>query len=130
LASVSASFASLPSASCRSRSASSHSPIFMWHTASPLCSSGCVSQRKRQGQDIRGSHVSTTPKACGRLQARCAAAAALTAEEGHSSGNQACQHMSVQIDSMCKGGGQSVRPQHHPMLWPGDFRICYIHQQL
>ena len=76
LASVSASFASLPSASCRSRSASSHSPIFMWHTASPLCSSGCVCQPKKQGQDIRDSHVSTTPKACGRLQARCAAAAA------------------------------------------------------
>ncbi len=53
LANVSGSFASLPRASCRSRSASSHSPIFIRHTAKPLWSGACNSNRRHASVDTR-----------------------------------------------------------------------------
>jgi hypothetical protein len=56
---VSWSLASLPSASSRSRSASSHSPIFMWHTARPLCRGACMRHTRCNTHTLWHAHIHT-----------------------------------------------------------------------
>jgi hypothetical protein len=78
LARVSGSLASLPSASNRSRSASSHSPCFMRDTAKPLYRGACTDTKSG---DVKQYFHNTVRAICKGMYAKDGMANTLWAEE-------------------------------------------------